>query len=462
MEESKTNVPENDEEQTFEISPDEATSLDGSKPIVFNRKKLLIVICIAFSVVICGGLIFNSLKPAKKSSSDDDQYASQQLQSDEFISSLQNRAIRARMAESAQAEKNLNEDEEEEEPETLLPAASIQTVQTNEIARQSRNNQAAPVQQQPQPQQYQEYYPSGGSQQVQEQPTYYFSSLVPQVQGSLFSQGAASQQQSQAASANRPSSYAEEYFSNPAAAVAARTNAAYGNQVSDYNAQNDQAGKQSFYDSANGGTVFSGQYLGENSVWAGTIIPGILQTSINTDLPGNVIARTTQNIFDSRTGKILLIPQGTLLIARYNSSVSYAQNRVQIVWDTLIRPDGYMVDLDGANSVDRLGMSGQAAIFHENWFEYLKAAGIISMFSIANSAMTDSAAQNASGDIASNIAMANNALVGQLSSNMISRAMNIQPRLTVGNGTLINIMLNKTVYLPEVENFVVNQKYKLE
>jgi type IV secretion system protein VirB10 len=224
--------------------------------------------------------------------------------------------------------------------------------------------------------------------------------------------------------------------------------------------QNNQDNKQSFFDASPGGSVFNGRYLGDNSLWIGTVIPAVLETSVNTDLPGNVLARVTQNVFDSRTGKNLLIPQGTLLVARYNSSVSYAQKRVQIVWDSLIRPDGYHVELEGANGVDKTGMSGQDAKYHENWFEYLKAAGIITMFTVANSSLTEATAANAADSNAANIALANSQTVNQLGSNIISRAMNIQPTLTVDNGTRVNVMLNKTLYLPPVSVYQAAQKFK--
>ena len=191
-------------------------------------------------------------------------------------------------------------------------------------------------------------------------------------------------------------------------------------------------------------------------------MPGILETAINTDLPGHVLARVTQHIYDSRTGKKLLIPQGTILVAKYNSSVSYAQHRVQIVWDTLIRPDGFHLELEGMNSVDKTGMSGQAAVYRENWFEYLKAAGIVTLFSIANAKMTEEAAKHASSTTAAGIAESNSELVNQLGGNMVARAMNIQPTLTVENGALINIMLNKTLYLPPVDDYPAVQKYILE
>jgi type IV secretory pathway VirB10-like protein len=136
-------------------------------------------------------------------------------------------------------------------------------------------------------------------------------------------------------------------------------------QADPYANQNNQADKNAFYSSASGEAV-SGFFLQDDLLWIGTIIPAVLETAVNTDLPGNVIARVTENIYDSRTGRKLLIPQGTLLFAQYNSSVSYAQRRVQIVWDILLRPDGYLVELEGMNGVDAKGMAGLKAVYREN------------------------------------------------------------------------------------------------
>jgi len=322
-----------------------------------------------------------------------------------------------------------------EEPEPALPEVSFNVPEVEPVRSQPRANASPP----PAPP-----APSQSGQPQADDLSYYRSSLVPSVQGSLFS-----------------TSYAPQ----PSAAVAyPQALPSYENQsrASEYVSQNNQQNKQSFLESSSqSGVVIGGRFHGENAIWQGTVIPGILITSINTDLPGNVLSRVTQNIYDSQTGRSLLIPQGTLLLARYNSSVSYAQNRVQIVWDAIIRPDGLEIDLGGANGVDREGMSGQSAEYQENWFEYLKAAGIIALFSIANAKMTEAAAQYSADETAASVAASGAQVTAQLGENIISRALNIQPRLTVDNGTLINIMLNKTLYLPPVKGNQVTQKYIL-
>lgn len=436
-----------DEEQ-FETTPEEATGFGASvlKPAILERKKLMILICCSLAVVIGGGLIFNIAKPPKKKASDIDNEFASQNSSQEFLSGLQARAVSQRTQEeppaAAAMEAAKEGKEPDKEPEPALPPVSFNRPQETRppYPPQASQGSSAPA--------------SGGGGQPQQTPTHYSSALVPSIQGSLFSQGASSQNPAAAA---RPAS------NDPYSAAGTARNP-YG-QANDYNSQYDQQNKQdnkqAFYDAASGGET-SGQYLGVNSVWTGTIIPGVLETAINTDLPGNVLARVTQNIYDSKTGRNLLIPQGTTLLARYNSSVSFAQKRVQIVWDTMIRPDGFQINLEGANGVDRAGISGQPAKIQEHWFEYLKAAGIITLFSYANAKMTEASAKYASESAAAGIASSNADFVSDLGSKLTGRATNIQPTLTVDNGTVINIMLNKTLYLPPVAGYPASEKYLLE
>jgi type IV secretion system protein VirB10 len=110
------------------------------------------------------------------------------------------------------------------------------------------------------------------------------------------------------------------------------------------------------------------------------------------------------------------------------------------------------------NAVDGKGMAGQEAEYHENWFEYLKAAGIITLFSFADSKITEDAAKYST-TAAGGIAASKSEIVNTLGGGLLERAMNIQPTLTVDNGAPINIMLNKNLYLPPVEDYPVTTKY---
>jgi type IV secretion system protein VirB10 len=437
--EENTDVENSETEPSFELTPEQATGFDAAAvPGQFNRKRVMITLCIIFALIIGGGLIINISRSNKKSSQAEDEITAGAAPGS-LLDSLRERAANRRDTQPEETSEN------EVTPSTI-PQVTI-----------TRSPEVEMVRNYPPPQTVPPNAPPTPSAQGPDLSPVYRSSLVPPVEGSLFA-GARQPQQTAAAQTPGSTDYAL------AAQNAIRSAyAGYGSQASEYTTQNNQENKQAFYDSSNnGGAAVNGRFLGENAIWIGTIIPGILETAINTDLPGNVLARVTHHIYDSQTGQKLLIPQGTILIAQYNSSVSYAQHRVQIVWDVLIRPDGFQLDLEGMNSVDKEGMSGQLAVSHENWFEYLKAAGIITLFSLANARMTDAAARYANNASASAIAGSNSELVNQLGGGMVSRAMNIQPTLTVANGTLINIMLNKTLYLPPVDGLTTAQKYILE
>ena len=185
----------------------------------------------------------------------------------------------------------------------------------------------------------------------------------------------------------------------------------------------------------------------------------MLITGINTDLPGDIQARVTENIYDSLTGTKLLIPQGSILIASYNSSVSFAQERVQIAWNTLIRPDGYQVSLGNMNGVDAQGYSGTKGKVDEHLFQYVKAMGIISAFTLVNGEFAASM-KTTQNETAQNLIAANQNVVNQLGAKIIDRTMNIQPTLSVKSGTKINIMLNKNIRLPPIADYPVQSAYK--
>ena len=94
------------------------------------------------------------------------------------------------------------------------------------------------------------------------------------------------------------------------------------------------------------------------TIFSGTVIPGVLLTGIDSDLPGEIEGQISQNIYDTVAGKHLVIPQGTKLIGMYDSRISYGQTRVLVVWTRLIRPDGSNIDLEGMPGADLSGYAG--------------------------------------------------------------------------------------------------------
>ena len=91
---------------------------------------------------------------------------------------------------------------------------------------------------------------------------------------------------------------------------------------------------------------------------AGTIIPAVLVTGLNSDLPGMVIAQVTENVSDTATGRTVLVAQGARLIGRYDSLVAYGQRRALLIWQRILFPDGSSITLDKLPAADPSGYAG--------------------------------------------------------------------------------------------------------
>jgi type IV secretion system protein VirB10 len=150
-----------------------------------------------------------------------------------------------------------------------------------------------------------------------------------------------------------------------------------------------QAQKQNFLRGAQGGASMTPQGYSTSlpvpqqfpyELKAGTIIPGLLLTGINSDLPGNVIGQVSENVWDTATGKHVLIPKGTRILGIYDSQVKFEQRRVLLVWNRLIFPNGMTLDIAGSPGVDQGGYSGLSGKVDEHWGTMLKAALLSSMF----------------------------------------------------------------------------------
>ena len=215
--------------------------------------------------------------------------------------------------------------------------------------------------------------------------------------------------------------------------------------------------KESFF-SASSGTGGSGSYLSKAALWDGTIISGVLITAINTDNPGVVIARVTENVYSSQDHSYLLIPEGSLLMATYNSSVSYGQNKVQVAWNLLIRPDNYRVQLGNMNGVNAQGASGYKGLVSNHPFETLKALGMVAVYSIIQTEITNEInsqqneyLQNAMTDVY--------AQASSLGNKIVDRALDIKPTIKIKEGTEIKLITNVPMELPPVEVTNAVQKY---
>ena len=247
----------------------------------------------------------------------------------------------------------------------------------------------------------------------------------------------------------------EEYIAQQIAQTQSIQNQLYGNGS---NIGSDiGSNKENFFNN-NSGTVGNGCYMSKASLWDGTIISAALVTSIDTANPGVVIARVTENVYSSYDHSYLLIPEGSMLFATYNSSVSYGQNRVQVAWNLLIRPDNYRIQLGNMNGVDSQGASGYEGRVNNHTFETLKAMGMIAMFSIIQTEVTNTI-DNQSNEYIQNSLTDVYAEASKIGNKILDRALDIQPTIKIGHGKEIKLITNGPLELPPVEVNQVTQKY---
>lgn len=252
----------------------------------------------------------------------------------------------------------------------------------------------------------------------------------------------------------------EEYISQlmkQSSQIGQASYGSYGAQGNQNQAAFAQGNRESFFNSS-GGQAGSGQYLSYASLWDGTIISGALVTAINTDNPGVVIARVTENVYSSYDHSFLLIPEGSLMYATYNSSVSYGQNKVQVAWNLLIRPDGYRIALGNMNGVNAQGESGYKGKVSNHPWETLKALGMIAIYSMIQTEITNDVKtqnneylQNAMTDVYTQAA--------KIGNKVIDRALDIKPTIKIKAGTEIKLITNTPLELPPVRVNQVNRKY---
>jgi type IV secretory pathway VirB10-like protein len=170
-------------------------------------------------------------------------------------------------------------------------------------------------------------------------------------------------------------------------------------------------------------------------VQAGTVIPATMIGGIDSDLPGEIIDQVRENVYDTATGKYLLVPQGSRLVGIYSSAVTYGQTRVLVDWNRIIYPNDNSIDLGQMPGSDVGGYAGFNDEVSNHYLRIFGTAILASLFS-ADAQLTQP--QNSNGTITSSQILA--APPGQeantIGTMLISRGLDIQ--LTIRNGYRFN------------------------
>jgi type IV secretion system protein VirB10 len=220
-------------------------------------------------------------------------------------------------------------------------------------------------------------------------------------------------------------------------------------QRTDYERQNDQQQKTSF--GQQHGKQES-EYLedmrkpalGKYEIKAGWLIPAVLEQQLNSDLPGLIRALVRENVYDSATGRYILVPAGSTLIGIYNSHIGYGQNALQAVWRRIIFPDGSSLSLGGFEGDDSTGAAGFRDQVDNHWGRILSGALLTSLFSAGielSQGTNSSVLQTPS--VSQQIGQAVGQQVGQLGVEVTRRNLNIQPTIVVRPGYRFFVRVEK-------------------
>ena len=183
----------------------------------------------------------------------------------------------------------------------------------------------------------------------------------------------------------------------------------------------------------------------------GSVIPATLITGINSDLPGRITAQVSQNVYDSATGHLLLIPQGTKLFGRYDSKVSFGQSRVLVVWTDIIFPNGSTLQIGGMAGTDAQGYSGFKDRVNNHYLKTFGSAVLIAMIGTGIDMAVPQSSTLATQDTASDAARRNFAeTFGRVTERTINRNLDVQPTLEIRPGYKFNVLVDQDIVFPGV------------
>ena len=181
---------------------------------------------------------------------------------------------------------------------------------------------------------------------------------------------------------------------------------------------------------------------------AGAVIPIVLLTGINSELPGEILGQVAENVRDTATGRFVLVPQGTRVVGRYDFQVAYGQERVQVVWNRLIYPDGSSLDLEGMPGADQAGQSGFADQVDHHYMRLFGSALFVSAFSAGIQLSQPQTAS--SGQVLTPPQVATASLgqqMGELGTELARKNMNIAPTITIRAGYRGEILTTRDVII---------------
>ena len=176
---------------------------------------------------------------------------------------------------------------------------------------------------------------------------------------------------------------------------------------------------------------------------AGSVIAASLITGINSDLPGLVVAQVTENVYDTVTGRTLLIPQGSRLIGTYDSVIAFGQSRALLVWQRIILPDGSSFRVDNLPATDTAGYAGlEDEVDYHTW-RLIKGIALATLLGVG----TELSLGSDESDLVRAIRESTQQNVSRAGQRITEKNLNIQPTITVRPGWPLRIIVHRDLVL---------------
>jgi type IV secretion system protein TrbI len=176
---------------------------------------------------------------------------------------------------------------------------------------------------------------------------------------------------------------------------------------------------------------------------AGAVIAAALLTGLRSDLPGQVTAQVTEDVYDSPTGQVLLIPQGARLVGQYDAQIAFGQSRALLVWNRLIMPNGRSIVLERQPGADPQGYAGLEDQVDNHWGMLFKAAILSTLLSVGSEAGTSDSENN----LAQAIRQGASQSFNETGEQVVSRSLNVQPTITIRPGFPVRVMVTHDLVL---------------
>ena len=181
---------------------------------------------------------------------------------------------------------------------------------------------------------------------------------------------------------------------------------------------------------------------------AGAVIPAALLTGLRSDLPGQVTAQVTEDVYDSPTGRTRLIPQGARLVGQYDAQIAFGQTRALLVWTRLIMPNGRSIVLERQPGADAEGYAGLEDEVDNHWGTLFKAAILSTLLSIGS----EVGSSGGEDDLIRAIRRGAADSANQIGQRIVGRSLNVQPTITIRPGFPVRVMVTRDLVLEPYRN----------